>query len=277
MNIRIYFVAALAILGATAQAQYLYQGVSFMKHTGMNNQDNIDLYKNRTIGGGGVYTPGAKTSTAAGEIKMTQKALSSSLDSSGIARTTFCLLPDGSLKSGYFAKFIGKAFVSSDFKFSPATVGNFTSYAGNIMRDSGLGGNITVSGQTYKKSARTQFALWNDAQRDFSYFAKSGQTLNAANHPASAVHAVGFSSLSVAALSGFHAVEFAFYVPLVGYNPSVGVTDINRDGRINHLDITGDPGNQVLVSSEAVPEPMTLGLGLAGLIGAARRRRSRRA
>lgn len=244
-----------------------------MNNTGMANSINADYYKNRTIVGGN-YTAGNKQNISAGEIKMTQKALASTPEAQGIKRTTFCLLPDGSLRSAYFAKFIGKAFVSSDFKFNPANVPAFTSYAGNILAQSGLGGNITVGGKTFTKSSRTQFALWNDATRDFTYFANDGAQLNSANHPASAVNGATFASSALSSQSGFKAVDFAFYVPLVNYNPAVGLTDVNGDQVINHLDITADSTNQVLVSSEAVPEPMTLALGAAGLLGAIRRRRS---
>jgi len=154
----------------------------------------------------------------------------------------YCLSPDRPLNLPSTQRF-QKTLVKS------YTEGASTIYAGSAMANLSTTGNVG--------RASRQLGLWLAAGKvvaDYSVW--NGTTvlnLSSAITPANAYVASG----AYTTLNTSTAKEFWLYEP-VDSNDKV-ITSIQS------------------LASEAVPEPMTLALGAAGLVGAVRRRRSRRA
>lgn len=174
--------------------------------------------------------------------------LVNSLDGPNPSRHFYCLTPNVNLvRPAWYRKTIVKQYQGKSL--------------GSLM------GALAASTNQATGSGR-QLALWQTL---------GGVTFAADSNfdAANAVAAAGIAAFNVAvASSGFTAAEFFLYEPIKTNSSGQWLDQAGN--------ITTDPGkivvdlqNQAMISSEAVPEPMTLALGAAGLAAAVRRRRRR--
>lgn len=154
-----------------------------------------------------------------------------------LQRKFYCLTPDRTL------------YLPSTQKFKKSLVKSYNGiWAGTMMAD--------MMGATNQAQAGRQLGLWLAAGKTVTnYGTWNGTTaaqLSGAINPAAAYVA----STAYTTQSTVTAKEFWLYEP------------VDKDGKVIQ--------SVQSLASEAVPEPATLALGLAGLAGAVRRRRNRR-